>query len=149
MVSSRIWIQSCLCHGTVGRTKLTGKNKTDIKINRDAKQREFSKESHNSDCSWSCLHRCHFGGFIICICIYLSLEQHRLEVHVPTYMWNFFPNKSQDVELWIWRVNSEVSNCRENREFLPLTPCCSKMNCIPSLADWIWGLCHFRHKSSS
>ena len=25
------------------------------------------------------------------ICIYLSLEQHRLEVHVPTYMWNFFP----------------------------------------------------------
>ena len=38
MVNSRIWIQSCLYHGTVGRTKLTRKNKTDIKRNRDAKQ---------------------------------------------------------------------------------------------------------------
>ena len=87
MVNSRIWIQSCLYHGTVGRTKLTRKNKTDIKRNRDAKQREFSKKSHNSDCFWGCLHRCHFGGLIICICKYLSLEQHRLELHVPTYMW--------------------------------------------------------------
>ena len=34
MVNSRIWIQSCLCHGTVGRTKLTRKNKTGIKRNR-------------------------------------------------------------------------------------------------------------------
>ena len=38
MVNSRIWIQSCLRRGTVGRTKLTRKNQTDIKRNRDAKQ---------------------------------------------------------------------------------------------------------------
>ena len=64
MVSSRLWIQSCLCHGTVGRTKLTRKNKTDIRRNRDAKQREFSKESHNSDCSQGHLHRCHLVGWL-------------------------------------------------------------------------------------
>ena len=90
MVNSRIWIQSCLCRGTVGRTKLTRNNQTDIKRNRDMRQRELSKESQNSGCSWGHLHCCLLGGLIIYIHIYLSFEQHRLELHVPTYMWISF-----------------------------------------------------------
>lgn len=90
MVSSRLWIQSCLCHGTVGRTKLTRKNKTDKEKQRCKTERVFQGESQfwlfpRPSASLP------FGGFIIRICIYLSLEQHKLELHVPTYMWIFFP----------------------------------------------------------
>lgn len=92
----------------------------------------FSKEGHNSSCSLGHLHPCLFGGLIICIHIHLTLEQHRLELRGSTYVWIFFSNKSQDVELWIWRVNGKVFNCGENRESLPVTPRCSSVNCSPS-----------------
>lgn len=148
MVNSRIWIQSCLCHGTVGRTKLTGKNKTDIKRNRDAKQ-SFPRRVTILIVPEAVCIAAILVGLLYASVYTWALNNTGLNCMCLLICGFLYPNKSQDVELWIWRVNSEVSNCRENREFLPLTPCCSKMNCIPSLADWIWGLCHFRHKSSS
>ena len=48
--------------------------------------------------------------------IYIWALNNRLEMHVPSYVWIFSPNKSDDVELWLWRINSEVFNCRENLE---------------------------------
>lgn len=51
-----------------------------------------------------------FCGLIICIHMHLTLEQHRLELHESTYMWVFFRSKSQDVELWIWRVSGDIFN---------------------------------------
>ena len=86
MVNSRI----CLCHGTVGWTKLTRKNKADIKRNRDTRQRELPRRVKILVVPEAICIVAFFCGLIIHIHIYLSLEQHRLELHVPTYMWISF-----------------------------------------------------------